>query len=112
MKLRPAVELSYLDADFQNNVREAIEYNQAMPSHAQAIRIRKMFQEGVLTTKEIQTVMQEEKPNQRKKLVLSGERIEQLIPQKVPKHQTEEYICRALKYYNNMLRKRAERESR
>ena len=112
IKLRPAVELSYLDTDFQYDVWEEIDYNLAMPSHEQAIRMRKMYQEGVLTTKEIQSVMREEKPNQHKKIVLSGERIERLIPKKVPQHQTEEYICRALKYYNNMLRKRAERESR
>jgi len=112
IKIRPAVELSYLDTDFQYDVWEEMDYNEVVPSHAQAIRIRKMYQEGVLTTKDIQTVMREEKPNQRKKIVLSGDRIEQLIPAKIPQHQTEEYICRALKYYNNMLRKRAERESR
>lgn len=112
IKLRPAVELSYLDQDLQYALWEEIDLNEATPSHAQAIRMRKSFNEGTLTVTKIQEIMREEKPNQRSKIVLTGDRITKLIPPKVRQEHAEEYIYRALTYYNRMLKKRAERESR
>ncbi|MGN0245323.1 MAG: ParB/RepB/Spo0J family partition protein [Lachnospiraceae bacterium] len=112
MKLRPAVELSYLDSECQYNVWYEMDRNICTPSHAQAIRIRKAYQEGNLTTTEIQKIMQEGKPNQREKIVLSGDRVRQLIPRNIPLEQTEDFVCKALVYYNKLLRKRAEREDR
>ena len=112
MKMRPAVELSYLDEDCQRDLVDEIDLNDCTPSHDQTIRMRKMFEEGKLTPEAIQAIMSEQKPNQREKIVLRDERVRQLIPKNVPLSQTEDFICKALEHYNNFLRKRAERDTR
>ena len=112
MKMRPAVELSYLDEDCQRDLVDEIDLNDCTPSHDQTIRMRKMFEEGKLTPEAIQAIMSEQKPNQREKIVLRGDRVRQLIPKSVPLNQTEDFVCKALEHYNNFLRKRAERDTR
>lgn len=112
IKMRPAVELSYLDEDCQRDVVEEIDLNDATPSHDQTIRMRKLFNEGNLTTEAIHAVMSEEKPNQKEKIVLRGDRVRQLIPKIIPVSQTEDFVCKALEHYNKFLRNRAERDSR
>lgn len=112
IKMRPAVELSYLDEDCQRDVVDEIDLNDATPSHDQTIRMRKLFNEGDLTTEAIHAVMSEEKPNQKEKIVLRGDRVRQLIPKNIPVSQTEDFVCKALEHYNKFLRNRAERDSR
>ena len=112
IKMRPAVELSYLDEDCQRDVVDEIDLNDATPSHDQTIRMRKLFNEGNLTTEAIHAVMSEEKPNQKEKIVLRGDRVRQLIPKNIPVSQTEDFVCQALEHYNKFLRNRAERDSR
>ena len=112
IKMRPAVELSYLDEDCQRDVVDEIDLNDATPSHDQTIRMRKLFNEGNLTTEAIHAVMSEEKPNQKEKIVLRGDRVRQLIPKNIPVSQTEDFVCKALEHYNKFLRNRAERDSR
>jgi len=112
IKMRPAVELSYLDEDCQRDVVDEIDLNDATPSHDQTIRMRKLFNEGNLTTEVIHAVMSEEKPNQKEKIVLRGDRVRQLIPKNIPVSQTEDFVCKALEHYNKFLRNRAERDSR
>lgn len=112
IKMRPAVELSYLDEDCQRDVVDEIDLNDCTPSHDQTIRMRKFFNDGKLTTEAVQAIMSEEKPNQREKIVLRGDKVRSLIPKSVPLNQTEEYVCKALEHYNKFLRNRAERDSR
>ena len=112
IKMRPAVELSYLDEDCQRDVVDEIDLNDATPSHDQTIRMRKLFNEGNLTTEAIHAVMSEEKPNQKEKIVLRGDRVRQLIPKNIPVSQTEDFVCKALEHYNKFLRNRAEHDSR
>ena len=112
IKMRPAVELSYLDEDCQRDVVDEIDLNDATPSHDQTIRMRKLFNEGNLTSEAIHAVMSEEKPNQKEKIVLRGDRVRQLIPKNIPVSQTEDFVCKALEHYNKFLRNRAERDSR
>ena len=112
IKMRPAVELSYLNEDCHRDVVDEIDINDCTPSHDQAIRMRKFFEEGKLTTEAISAIMSEEKPNQREKIVLRGDRVRSLIPKNIPINQTEEYVCKALEHYNKFLRNRAERDSR
>lgn len=112
IKMRPAVELSYLDEDCQRDIVDEIDMNDATPSHAQTIKMRKFFEEGKLTTEVISSIMAEDKPNQREKIVLRGDRVRQLIPKNIPVSQTEEFVCKALEHYNRFLRNRAERDSR
>ena len=112
IKMRPAVELSFLDEDSQRDVVDEIDLNDTTPSHDQTIRMRKFFEEGKLTTEVIQAIMSEEKPNQREKIVLRGDRVRQLIPKNIPVSQTEDFVCKALEHYNKFLRNRADRDSR
>ena len=70
IKMRPAVELSYLDEDSQRDVALQIDINDCTPSHDQTIRMRKMFESGKLTTEVVEAIMSEEKPNQRERIVL------------------------------------------
>ena len=112
IKMRPAVELSYLNEDCQRDLVDEIDLNDCTPSHDQAIRMRKFFEAGKLTTEAISAIMSEEKPNQREKIVLRGDRVRSLIPKNIPINQTEEYVCKALEHYNRFLRNRAERDSR
>src|SRR5574344_2805751 len=112
IKMRPAVELSFLDEDSQRDVVDEIDLNDATPSHDQTIRMRRFFEEGKLTTEAIQAIMSEEKPNQREKIVLRGDRVRQLIPKNIPISQTEDFVCKALEHYNKCLRSRADRDSR
>lgn len=112
IKMRPAVELSYLDEDCQRDIVEEIDMSDATPSHDQTIRMRKFFEEGKLTTEVIQAIMGEEKPNQREKIVLRGDRVRHLIPKSIPLNQTEEYVCKALEHYAAYQRKRSERDAR
>ena len=109
IKMRPAVELSYLDEECQRDIVDEIDLNESTPSHDQTIRMRKFFEEGKLTTEAIQAIMSEEKPNQREKIVLRGERLRELIPKSVPLNQTEDFVCKALEHYNKFLKSRADR---
>ena len=110
--MRPAVELSYLNEDFQKAVLEEIELNLSTPSHAQAIRLRKMQDEGTLSTQTISEIMCEEKPNQKERIVLSSDRVRKLIPKSVTLDKTEDYVCRALEHYAKYQKRISERDSR
>ena len=112
MKMRPAVELSYLDEDRQRDVALQIDINDCTPSHDQTIRMRKMFESGKLTTEAVEAIMLEEKPNQRERIVLHGDRVRSLIPKSVKLKDTEDYVCKALEHYRRYLRSRAERDGR
>ena len=112
IKMRPAVELSYLDEDSQRAVVDEIDLNQCTPSHDQTIRMRKFFTDGKLTPEVVSAIMGEEKPNQREKIVLRGDKVRRLIPKNIPVSQTEDYVVKALEHYSRFLRQRAERDSR
>ena len=112
MKMRPAVEISFLDEGCQRDLVDEIDLNDCTPSHDQTIRMRKMFEEKKLTPEAIQAIMSEQKPNQRERIVLSGDKVRQYIPKNIPLNQTEDYVCKALEHYAGYLRKRAERDAR
>lgn len=112
IKMRPAVELSYLDEDSQRDVALQIDINDCTPSHDQTIRMRKMFESGKLTMEAVEAIMSEEKPNQRERIVLHGDRVRSLIPKSVKLKDTEDYVCKALEHYRRYLRSRAERDGR
>ena len=110
MAFRPAVEISYLSEEQQYTLLEAIEYNDATPSLAQAIKMKKFMQDGKLTDEVIQSIMQEEKPNQREKPAFRDERITKLIPKTVPKGQETDFVVKALEFYNRHLQRSKDRE--
>ena len=106
--LRPAVELSYLPKEAQAWIAEAIGYCEATPSHAQTIKMRKFAEEGKLTREVVESIMEEEKPNQRLKPVFKDKRIANLIPQNVPPERQSDYVVKALEYYNKYLQRKKE----
>ena len=110
---RPAVEISYLTKDEQRALHEAMEYTDATPSLAQAIKLKAFSQEGKLGLHVIESIMSEEKPNQREKISFRADRIRRYIPESVPMRDTEEFVCKALEHYGQYLeRQRRDRDSR
>ena len=107
---RPAVEISYLNEEQQYTLLEAMSYNDATPSLAQAIKMKKFMQEGKLTGEVIQSIMEEEKPNQREKPAFRDERITKLIPKSVPKGQEADFVVKALEFYNRHLQRQKAQE--
>ena len=107
---RPAVEISYLTEEQQYTLLEAMEYNDATPSLAQAIKMKKFMQEGKLTNEVIQSIMQEEKPNQKEKPAFKDERITKLIPKSIPRGQETDFVVKALEFYNRHLQRSKDRE--
>lgn len=112
IKMSPAVEISYLDEDCQRDLVDAIDDELCTPSHAQAIRMHKDFNEGTLTREKIYSVMKEEKGNQKPKISIQVEKINKYLPKNVKKEQTEEFICKALELYSKYLQKKRDRECR
>jgi len=107
---RPAVEISYLTEEQQYSLLEAMGYNDATPSLAQTIKLKKFSQDGKLTDEVIQSIMQEEKPNQKEKPQFKDERITKLIPKAVPKGQESDFVVKALEFYNRHLNRKKEQE--
>ncbi len=107
---RPAVEISYLSEEQQYTLLEAMGYNDATPSLAQAIKMKKFMQEGKLTDGVIQSIMQEEKPNQKEKPAFKDERITKLIPKSIPRGQETDFVVKALEFYNRHLQRQREQE--
>ena len=97
---RPAVELSYLQKEEQGALLEQISYADATPSLAQAIRLKRFSQDGKLNNEVIESIMSEEKPNQREKINIKYAEARRFIPASVPYEKTGEYILKALEYYH------------
>lgn len=112
MKMLPAVEISFLDKECQQDLLEAIESECCTPSHAQAIRMHKMFNDGELNGDTILDIMCELKPNQQERLIIPHKTLEKYIPQSVAPEKRQDYVCKALEHYNKFLKSRAERDSR
>ena len=106
--LRPAVELSYLREEEQEGLMDAISLNDATPSHAQAIKMRRFSEEGRLSSDVIDSIMSEEKPNQKEKINILYAEARRYIPSSVPYEKTGAYIMKALEFY----KQHRERQSR
>lgn len=101
--MRPAVELSYLNDKEQQDLLPAMELADATPSHAQAIKMRQFSQDGKLTPEVIESIMCEEKPNQKEKVSIRYEDARKYIPSSVPYKDTGAFILKALEYYHRHL---------
>ena len=108
--MRPAVEISYLPKELQEELLENMEIEACTPSHDQAMRMKGLFKQGKLTPEVISAIMQEEKPNQREKVILRDERTIKLLPRDLPVSEREEYILKALEHYGRYLRKQRDLE--
>ncbi len=105
---RPAVELSYLTHDEQTDLLETIESEEATPSLAQAIRMKNLSKVGKLDMDTIFAIMTEQKPNQKEKIKIPMERLEQFFPRGMPQKQIEDTIVKALTLYQKHLKKKRE----
>ncbi len=108
--MRPAVELSYLSEKEQEDLLESISYQDATPSLAQAIKMRQFSKEGKLTEEVIESIMCEEKPNQREKISFRADRLRQFIPASVTPRETEDYVLKALEYYQRYRERQRQQE--
>lgn len=107
IKMRPAVELSYLTKEEQQSVLESIQAYDCTPSHAQTITMRRASEEGKLDPDMIEDIMSEEKPNQKERITLNSERVRKYIPKNVSVPDTEKYIIEALEFYKRYKEKQA-----
>ena len=103
---RPAVELSYLRKEEQAALLEAMQAEERTPSLAQAQKMKQFSREGKLNDAVIQSIMQEEKPNQREKLAIPSERLKPFFQEGTSLQQMEETILKALEMYRQRQEKR------
>lgn len=110
---RPAVELSYLSEENQYVVQNIFEFDEVTPSLSQAIRLKKLEQEGKLTEEKIEEIMEQEKPNQKEFIKIHNERIEKYIPTKIKESgKVEDFIIQCVEEHNKREKLRQERNAR
>ena len=109
--LTPAVELSYLTDEQQYALLGTIEEEERTPSFSQAVRFKKLSQSNELDTEQIETIMQEEKANQRETIKFPLERLQQFSPRS-DKKELEEFVLKACEYYRKFLIKQRDRDAR
>lgn len=105
--LRPAVELSYLTEQEQQELYDTITTEDCTPSHAQAIKMRQFSQNGRLNMDVILSIMQEEKPNQKEQFKMPKDRISKYFPPGTPTQKIEDTIVKALELYRKRQREQA-----
>ena len=108
--LSPGVELSYLDADTQHLVLEAMDLEDCTPSFSQTVRMKNMYREGKLTADTISAIMAEEKANQKETVRIPKERLRAVLPNGLDARKTEEYIVKACEYYRRYLQRQRSQE--
>ena len=110
MALRPAVELSYLRKEEQLDLAQLIQELESTPSHAQALKLRKLSEEqepeGQLARDAILAILEEEKPNQVEQVKIPRDRISKFFPAGTPARKMEETIVKALELYRRRQRDR------
>ena len=102
--MRPAVELSYLTKNEQEILLNTMEWEDCTPSHVQAIKMRQFSQEGKLNEAVIQSILQEEKPNQKEQFRMPKERISKYFAPGTSSQKIEETIIKALELYRKRKR--------
>ena len=107
MALSVGVELSYLDEQLQREVLDTCEHYDCTPSYSQAVRLHRAFRDGDIDTDTIQSIMQEEKANQREMFKVPMDRIRKYFPQSYTAAQIEDAI---VKFCERDYRRRADRE--
>ncbi len=110
ISLRPAVELSYLTGQEQQDLLETIAYEEATPSLAQALKMREFSKAGKLNADVILSIMCEQKPNQREKISFHTDKLKPYLPKDISPKQTEVYILKALEYYHRYRERQKGRE--
>lgn len=110
---RPAVELSYLEEDYQYVVLNKLQYDEVSPSLSQAITLKKMQQEGTISEEKIENLLDKEKTNQKEFIKIHNDRIEKYIPTKVKDSgKIEDFIIQCVEEHNKRERLKQERNAR
>lgn len=110
---RPAVELSYLEEDYQYVVVNKLQYDEVSPSLSQAITLKKMQQEGTISEEKIENLLDKEKPNQKEFIKIHNEKIEKYIPTKIKQSgKVEDFIIQCVEEHNKREKLRQERSAR
>lgn len=99
----PAVELSYLKKDEQSAVLDFIEYNETTPSHAQAIQMKKLSQQGLLNADKIDDILSQSKPNQIPKIKFNENRIKSVLPKSIAEDKIEDFVVKSIEFYSKHL---------
>lgn len=110
--LSVGVELSFLDESSQREVLEQCAINDCTPSYSQAWRMHKADREGLLTKAAIQTIMSEEKANQREMVKVPTSRLREVLPQGLDAKKTEDFIIKACDHYRKYLVRQRNRDER
>ena len=108
--LSPGVELSYLDADTQRQILEAIDLEDCTPSFSQTVRMKNLYRDGNLTVEKISNIMAEEKANQRETVRIPKERLKSVLPSGLDARKTEEFIVKACEHYKRYLQRQRSQE--
>ena len=108
--LSPGVELSYLDADTQRQILEAIDLGDCTPSFSQTVRMKNLYRDGNLTVEKISNIMAEEKANQRETVRIPKERLKSVLPSGLDARKTEEFIVKACEHYKRYLQRQRSQE--
>ncbi len=112
MALSPAVEISYLSKDEQEDLLNFIECNDRTPSLSQAIKLKKMSQDGTLTVDDMDEIMDEKKPNETPKLRVSMNRLNPILPKTLKNdREREEYVITAVEWYDKYQKRLKERNA-
>ena len=103
------VELSYLDEDLQHNLLDIIERDDCTPSYSQAFRMHKAVRDGLISPRLIESIMSEEKANQRETLKIPMDKVRKFAP-KATDNQLEGFVLKACDYYQRYLKRQRDRE--
>ncbi len=102
----PAVEISYLKEDEQYTLLDSMEYNDATPSHAQAIRLKKLSLSGELDENKIDEILSEEKPNQIQMIKFNENRIRSVLPKNIERDKIEDFVIKSIEYYSRHIKQK------
>ena len=108
--LSPGVELSYLDEDTQQLVFDAMDREDCTPSFSQTVRMKQLYREGQLSMAVINSIMAEQKANQKEHIRIPKERLQGVLPQGMSSQKTEEFILKACEYYKKYLQRQRNQE--
>lgn len=103
---RPAVEISYLTKDEQNMLLDCMEYSDCTPSLSQAIQLKELSRKKELNQDTMDSLMEQEKPNQKEKYKFNVDRLRNLLPRNLDDKGREDYVVKAVEFYNNHQRKK------
>ena len=114
IKMRPAVEMSYLDEETQRDIVDCIDERQqdVFPSHAQTRRIRELAEKGEVSYEIVSAIMQETKPNQIEKVKIPSEELRQRIGRSMTDKEYIEFIFKAVDHYKRFLQKQRDQGAR